>query len=127
MAQIRQDPRIQSQADLIMNSIKTNCPVFGQNPSQGAPILSGINPLSHGQGLQSSQQLPQLGQQTLQPNQGFALGQQGSNVSNYNSLPVQLGQHFGHQVPYRNFVSFSYKHALFQIVVYHLKFNKMGN
>ena len=73
MAQIRQDPTVQSQADLIMNTLKSALPVFGQNTSNGATggvapaqtPFPGINPL---QGLQqlSQPQLvqghPQLGQ-----------------------------------------------------------------
>ena len=77
MAQIRKDPHVQTQADLIMNTLKTNLPVFGQNTSNGAapgagpaqPSFPGINPL---QGLQQLLQgLPQQGQpQQGQPQQG---------------------------------------------------------
>ena len=64
MAQIRQDPHVQSQADLIMNTLKSTFPVFGQNTSNGATggiapaqtSFPGINPL---QGLQGLQQLSQ--------------------------------------------------------------------
>lgn len=44
MADIRRDPNVQSQADLIMNQIKSSCPVFGQT-SVHSPALPGINPL----------------------------------------------------------------------------------
>ena len=33
MSEIRQDPTVQSQADIIMNTLKTTLPVFGQNTS----------------------------------------------------------------------------------------------
>ena len=65
MSEIRQDPSVQSQADIIMNTLKTALPVFGQNTSGGgAPptLLPGINPLY--QNLQPNNQ-PQ--QRLLQP------------------------------------------------------------
>ena len=72
MAQIRQDPHVQSQADLIMNTLKSTFPVFGQNTSNGATggiapaqtSFPGINPL---QGLQ---QLSQPQHVQGQPQQG---------------------------------------------------------
>ena len=75
MAQIRQDPHVQSQADLIMNTLKSTFPVFGQNTSNGATggvapaqtPFPGINPL---QGLQGLQQLSQPQQVQGQPQQG---------------------------------------------------------
>ena len=48
IAQIRRDPQVQTQADLIMNQIKNSLPIFGQNiPAQNQP-LSGISPLGQG-------------------------------------------------------------------------------
>ena len=44
MAEIRKDPNVQAQADLIMNAIKASCPVYGQNQPAN-PTLPGINPL----------------------------------------------------------------------------------
>ena len=48
MAQIRQDPNVQSQADLIMNTLKAALPVFGQNQAVGPTTsLPGISALSN--------------------------------------------------------------------------------
>jgi hypothetical protein len=59
MAHIRQDPGVQAQADLVMNSIKTSCPVFGQHaPAGPATAVPGINPLY--QDLQGSHQVSKV-------------------------------------------------------------------
>ena len=46
IAQIRQMPDVQSQADLIMQTIKNTCPVFGQNQPVIDAAHPGINPLT---------------------------------------------------------------------------------
>ena len=48
MAQIRREPQVQTQADLIMNQIKSSLPIFGQNLPVQSSTLSGISPLAQG-------------------------------------------------------------------------------
>ena len=116
MAQIRQDSGVQSQADLIMNSVKATCPIFGQNLPGTSSSMPGISTLNQG-GLQGvSNQLPsqnlqhQLGQFTLQQ-----LGQLGLQhphqqlqntllAGNYPNLHAQQAQQWPtqHQLPQPN-------------------------
>ena len=88
MSEIRQDPGVQSQEDIIMNTLKAALPVFSQNaPGIGsAPVpLSGINPL---QGASQYGQ-PQYGHvQFGQPQQNQLL----QSLFSQQSLP-QLPQH----------------------------------
>jgi len=73
MAEIRKDPNVQAQADLIMNAIKANCPVYGQNQPAN-PTLSGINPLQQQPG--PYQQYPgQPGPGSIPPQQQPSLSQ----------------------------------------------------
>ena len=90
MPQIRQVPDVQSQADLIMGSIKAACPVFGQTvPAGSMTTISGINTLSQGLQQQAGLQQP-VGSQQLA---GQLLGQ----VSHPHGLQQQVGQTLGPQ------------------------------
>ena len=94
MPQIRQVPDVQTQADLIMSSIKTACPVFGQNLPAGSVTVPGINTLSQG--------LQQAGlQQTVRVNQqaGQLLGHTGQLPGQPHGLQQHVGQTLGQQQP----------------------------
>ena len=123
MPQIRQVPDVQSQADLIMSSIKAACPVFGQSgPAGSVTTVPGINTLTQGlqqhAGLQQTvgvqqqagQVLGQVGQphgQTLGPQQQAAqplnLQQQVGQLLGLQQVgrpavqQLQAGDHLGHQ------------------------------
>ena len=71
MSEIRCDPQVQTQADLIMNQIKSTCPIFGQNlPTQNVS-LPGINPLG-----QNAPQAPVATPSVQQPQAVVYPGQQ---------------------------------------------------
>ena len=67
MAEIRQDPAVQSQANVLMDSIKAALPVFGQQTAGATPLsasITGINPLN--QVPQTPLQAPTAQQTSLQ-------------------------------------------------------------
>ena len=108
MSEIRQDPVVQSQADIIMNTLKTALPVFGQNTAGSAApptLLQGINPLQQNAQVnnQSQQRLlhPQFSQPLFGPQQQSQeltqllqslLPQQPRPVQQYCQQQAQVGQ-----------------------------------
>ena len=114
MAQIRQDSGVQSQADLIMNSVKTACPVFGQNlPGSSTPV-PGISTLNQGVLHGIPNQLPshnlqqQLGQLNLQQIGQLGLQNHPQQLQNsllagtHPQLHTQQAQQWSNQHPHLN-------------------------
>ena len=103
MAQIRQDSGVQSQADLIMNSVNATSPVFGQNLPGSTTSMPGISTLNQGGFQSNSNQLyapnlqHQLGQLTLQQIGQLGLQNPQQLAGFYSNLHTQEAQQWSTQ------------------------------